>query len=186
MRRRIRNSGIRMKRQMHPEWRIGVLLFALILGLVGCSSFLLHRLESDPRSGAVLRAEDLKNAGMLPGFTPKDHGALMLDAASDVILHNNIHYPLLVTVQARKDRDHDGRIYAYRFRQTRTGAEWELVGACMREAGKNIWYMDADALVNWRNRGHPSLEEPGAGSGSSTIKNQEGGRVARGQAVNSK
>jgi hypothetical protein len=155
----ILNSGIGVARRMRPEWRIGVFLFSLFLGLVGCSSILRHSLESDPRSGAALRAEDLKNAGMLPGFTPKDHGELMLDAASDVILHSNIKHPLLVTVQARKDRDPDGRIYVYQFRQRTPHAEWELVGACMREAGKNIWYMDAEALMDWSNRGRPSLEE---------------------------
>jgi len=120
-----------------------VLFVVLLFGLCsGCGTILGHRLESDPRYGAVLYAEQLKNEGNLPGITANEHGEMLLDDAGGIITHTGIQYPLEVIVRARKSGDTEKAVYVYRMLKDTAHATWRLVGACKRVNGRNVWYKD--------------------------------------------
>jgi len=133
----------RVDREAELYSRLGNLLIALLAGLscVGCGGILLHRLESDARSSAVLYADDLRNKGTLPGLNPEDHCEMILGNAGSIILHAGIKYPLEVTVWARKTGDTEKATYAYLFSKVSPDSEWKLVGACKMCASNNIWYI---------------------------------------------
>lgn len=130
------------KRTNMIKRRSGVILVALVGLFAGCRSMMLHQLETDVRTGAVLYAEELKNRGELPGIGQDEHGDLILDNPGNVLMHAGVEYPLEVVVRARKSDDAEKAEYAYRMLKSAPDKQWVLIGACKRVKGKNVWYRD--------------------------------------------
>jgi len=121
-----------MKDSTTPALALGLLL--LCMGPVGCASFLKSRLNTDPRSGAMVFVGELKARGVLPGFALEERGEFSMDAGK-MVLGVGAKYPLSVTIYASK-KSKETIWYSYELSKMSTKGEWILVKAWQNKAGE--------------------------------------------------